>query len=85
MEIKVLGAGCAKCANTKKLISDVAAELGVAVDIEPVTDLMEITKYDVMSTPGVVIDGEVVSSGKVPTRAEVRVWIEERNRAGDDS
>jgi len=85
MEIKVLGAGCAKCANTKKLISDVAAELGVAVDIEPVTDLMEITKYDVMSTPGVVIDGEVVSSGKVPSRREVRAWIEERNRGGDDS
>jgi predicted thioredoxin/glutaredoxin len=55
------------------------------VEIEPVTDLMKITEYNVMSTPGVVIDGEVVSSGKVPTRAEVRVWIEERNRAGDDS
>ena len=85
MEIKVLGSGCAKCSNTKKLIADVAAELGMAVDIVPVTDLMEITRYDVMSTPGVVIDGEVVSSGKVPTRAEVRAWIEERNRGRDDS
>jgi len=85
MEIKVLGAGCAKCSNTKKLIKDVAAELGVEVEIEPVTDLMKITEYDVMSTPGVVIDGEVVSSGKVPTRGEVRAWIEERNRGGDDS
>src|SRR5450756_2307304 len=67
MEIKVLGAGCAKCANTKKLIADVAAELGVEVDIEPVTDLMEITKYDVMSTPGVVIDLSLIHISE-PTR-----------------
>lgn len=84
MEIKVLGSGCAKCANTKKLIADVAAELGVEVEIEPVTDLMKITEYNVISTPGVVIDGEVVSSGKVPSRGEVRAWIEERNRGRDD-
>ena len=80
MEIKVLGPGCAKCATTKKLIAEVVEELGVEVDIEPVTDLMEITEYNVMSTPGVVIDGEVVSSGKVPSRSEVKTWIEERNR-----
>ena len=85
MEIKILGSGCAKCSNTKKLIAGVAEELGVEVEIEPVTDLMKITEYDVMSTPGVVIDGEVVSSGKVPSRAEVRAWIEERNSSRDDS
>jgi small redox-active disulfide protein 2 len=79
MEIKVLGSGCAKCSNTKKLIADVASELGVEVEIEPVTDLMKITEYNVMSTPGVVIDGEVVSSGKVPSRDEIRTWIQERN------
>jgi len=75
VEIKVLGPGCAKCATTKKLISEVAEELGVKASIEPVTDLLEITKYDVMSTPGVVIDGKVVSSGKVPSRDEVKSWI----------
>jgi len=85
VEIKILGSGCAKCSNTKKLIAGVAEELGVEVEIEPVTDLMKITEYNVMSTPGVVIDGEVVSSGKVPSRAEVRAWIEERNSSRDDS
>ena len=75
MEIKVLGPGCARCSTTKKLISEVAAELDVKVTVEPVTDLLEITKYDVMSTPGVVIDGKVVSSGKVPSRDEVKSWI----------
>lgn len=75
MEIKVLGPGCAKCAKTKKLISQVVEELDVEASIEPVTDLVEITKYEVMSTPGVVIDGTVVSSGKVPSREEVKSWI----------
>jgi small redox-active disulfide protein 2 len=76
MEIKVLGPGCAKCSATKKLIAEVAEELGIEAGIEPITDLMEITKYDVISTPGVVIDGEVVSSGKVPSRDEVTAWIQ---------
>ncbi|MBU1672273.1 MAG: thioredoxin family protein [Actinobacteria bacterium] len=84
MIIEVLGPGCAKCASTKKLISEVAEGMGAEVSIEPVTDLMEITRYDVMSTPGVVIDGEVVSSGKVPSRQEIRVWIEERIGSADE-
>ncbi len=84
MEIKVLGPGCAKCEATKKLISEVAAEMGVEVQVEAVKDLMKITEYDVMSTPGVVIDGEVVSSVEVPSRAEVRAWVQEKNRSEDD-
>lgn len=78
MNIKVLGSGCARCSNTKKLIAQVAEELGVDVEIEAVTDLMKITEYDVISTPGVVIDGVVVSSGKVPSKRDVKKWIKER-------
>lgn len=77
MEIKVLGSGCAKCSSTKKLIAEVVEELGVDASVEPVTDLMKITEYHVMSTPAVVIDGKVVSSGKVPSRKEVAAWIRE--------
>lgn len=84
MEIKVLGSGCAKCSNTKKLIADVARELGIEVTVVPVTDLMKIAEYDVMSTPGVVIDGVVVSSGRVPKRSDVKAWLEERSARGDD-
>jgi len=84
MDIKVLGPGCARCEATKKLISEVAVEMGVEVQVEAVKDLMKITEYDVMSTPGVVIDGEVVSSGKVPSRAEIRAWVQEKNRSEDD-
>lgn len=75
MEIKVLGPGCARCSSTKKLIAEVIDELGIEASLVPVTDLMEITRYEVMSTPGVVIDGKVVCSGKVPSRDEVRSWI----------
>lgn len=75
MEIKVLGPCCSKCSTTKKLIAEVAKELGVEASIEPVTDVLEITEYDVISTPGVVIDGKVVSSGKVPTREDIKSWI----------
>ncbi len=78
MDIKVLGPGCAKCEAAKKVISEVAQELGVEVRVEAVRDLVKITEYDVMSTPGIVIDGEVVSSGKVPSRGEVRAWVKER-------
>jgi small redox-active disulfide protein 2 len=85
MEIKVLGPGCARCEVTKKLISDVAEEMGIEVRVEAVKDLMKITEYDILSTPGIVIDGEVVSSGKVPSRDEVRAWVREKNRSEDDS
>lgn len=81
----MLGPGCARCEAAKRLISEVATEMGVDVKVEAIKDLIKITEYDVMSTPGVVIDGEVVSSGKVPSRNEVRAWIEERNRERDDS
>jgi len=85
MEIKVLGPGCAKCEATKKLIYDVAEEMGIEVRVEAVKDLMKITEYDILSTPGIVIDDEVVSSGKVPSRDEIRNWVQERNRSEDDS
>ena len=50
--------------------------MGAEVKVEAVKDLMEIATYDLMSTPGVVIDGKVVSSGKVPTKKAVRSWIQ---------
>lgn len=85
MEITVLGPGCVRCENTEKLIMDVVAEMGVPVALRLVKDPMRIADYDIMSTPGVVIDGEVVSSGKVPSKREVRGWIEERLSSEDES
>ena len=72
---KVLGSGCKKCATTADLIAAKAAELGVEVSIEKVTDMGAIMGYGVMSTPGVVIDETVVHSGSVPSAQIVTGWI----------
>ena len=75
MEIKVLGPGCAKCKQTEKIVKDAVAEAGVAADVEKVTDMMAIAGYGVMSTPAVVVNGEVKSVGKVPTKEDVKSWM----------
>ena len=74
-DIKVLGTGCANCRNTIKLIEEVAAEKGVAVNLSKVEDLPQIMQYGVMSTPGVVIDGKVVHAGGIPDRAKISSWL----------
>ena len=75
MDIKVLGTGCANCKNTIALIEQVARDKGVPVTLAKVEELREIMGYGVMSTPGVVIDGKVVHSGGVPSRAKVEQWL----------
>ncbi|HED65045.1 MAG TPA: thioredoxin family protein [Planctomycetes bacterium] len=73
--IRILGPGCANCAKTANLIAEVARELGVDATIEKETDVATIMKYGAMSTPGVVIDEELVHAGGVPTVEEVRSWL----------
>ena len=78
-EIKVLGAGCANCKATTKLIEEVAAEKGVAIRLEKVEDVAAIMGYDVMSTPGVVVDGKVVHAGGIPEKEAINNWLEGEN------
>ncbi len=73
--ILVLGSGCANCQRTAALIEAVAAERGVAITLDKITDLAAIAGYGVMSTPGVVIDGAVVHAGGVPSRDAVEGWF----------
>ncbi len=75
MEIKVLGPGCAKCKKTEKIVKKVVAENGSDATVEKVTDLMEIAGYGVVSTPAVVVDGEVKCSGKVPGKDDIKSWL----------
>ena len=75
MEIKVLGPGCAKCEQTEKTVKEVVAEKGIAANIDKVTDVMEIAKYGVFGTPAVVVDGEIKSVGKIPTKDEIKGWL----------
>ena len=75
MEIKVLGPGCQKCEVTKKHVVEAVAEAGVDAKVDKVTDAMEIAGYGVFGTPAVVVDGEVKSVGKIPTKDEIKTWI----------
>jgi small redox-active disulfide protein 2 len=75
MEIKVLGPGCPKCQQTEKTVKEAVAESGVNASVEKVTDILKIGEYGVFGTPAVVVDGEVKSVGKVPTKEEVKRWI----------
>ncbi len=73
--IKVLGGGCANCQNTVKLVEEVALEKGIEINLEKVEDMQDIMAYDVMSTPGVVINETVVHRGSVPDRDKVEEWF----------
>jgi len=75
MEIKVLGPGCPKCQQTEKVVKEAVAESGVSANIEKVTDILRIGEYGVFGTPAVVVDGEVKSVGKIPTKEQVKEWI----------
>lgn len=72
MIIKVLGPGCANCANLEKAARQAVADLGIEATVEKVTDFPTIVGYGVMSTPGLVVDDKLVLSGRVPTAAQLR-------------
>ena len=75
MEIKVLGPGCPRCEATKNNVEEAVAESGLSAEIIKVKDAMEIAKHGVFGTPAVVVDGEVKSVGKIPTKDEIKGWI----------
>lgn len=75
MKIEVLGTGCAKCITLEKVVKEAIAKSGKFVQLEKVDDIMKIIEYQVVSTPGLVIDGKVVSTGKVLSVDEVLVYI----------
>ncbi len=74
--IKVLGSGCRNCETTAEMIARKAEEMGVEVQLEKVTDMAEIMAHGVMSTPGVVVNGELVHAGGVPSAEQVASWLQ---------
>ena len=76
MIIKILGPGCKNCVALTENTKEALAELGIKAEIEKVTDFMEIARYGVMSTPGLVIDDKVVSFGKVLKSKEIVKLLE---------
>jgi len=72
MNIKILGSGCANCVNLEKATRKAAEELGIDATFEKVTDYADIASYDIMRTPGLVVDEQVLLSGRVPTASQVK-------------
>lgn len=73
--IEVLGHGCRNCQRLEEIVREVVAEQGMEADVRHVTDDAEIVSRGVLSTPGLVIDGTVVSVGRVPTPEQVAGWL----------
>ena len=75
MEIEILGGGCPKCERLERLAREAAGELGIEATFTKVKEMDAIMAYDVMSTPALVIDGEVKSSGRIPRKEEIAGWV----------
>ncbi len=75
MRIKILGPGCARCDQLEKITKEVVKELGIDVSLEHVKDVKKIMEYPILHTPGLVLNEELVCSGRVPTKAEVTTYI----------
>jgi len=75
MKIKILGPGCARCRQLESTVKEVVTELGVEAMIEEVKDVKKIMEYPILTTPGLVLNEELVSSGQVPNKSEVTQLI----------
>ena len=78
MEIRILGTGCPRCNEVEKRTMNALAELSMAADVQKVKDINEIAKYSAFGTPGLVINGKVKSSGRIPSLEEIKNWIQQQ-------
>lgn len=74
-KIEVLGPGCANCVRLAANAREAVVMAGVEAEVVKVTDYAQIAAYGVMSTPGLVIDGKVVSYGRVPSAGDIALWL----------
>jgi small redox-active disulfide protein 2 len=77
LTIKVLGSGCANCKKVEAIAKQAVANMGVEAEVIKVTEYADIMEYNIMSTPGLVINEKLVSAGKIPNEAQVTSWLAE--------
>ncbi|MFB0565923.1 MAG: thioredoxin family protein [Candidatus Aminicenantaceae bacterium] len=77
MEIMILGPGCPRCGEVEKRTINALAELNVGADVQKITDFKKISEYKIFATPGLVINGKVKASGRIPSVDEIKKWIQE--------
>ncbi len=75
LTIKVLGSGCANCQKVEQIAKKVVGTLSVDATVQHVTDMKEIMRYSILTTPGLVVNEKVVCAGRIPSEAEVTNWI----------
>jgi small redox-active disulfide protein 2 len=75
LTIKVLGSGCPNCKKVEAITREALTNLGIEADLVKITDYNEIVNYPILSTPGLVINEELVCSGRIPSMGEVTTWV----------
>jgi small redox-active disulfide protein 2 len=75
LTIKVLGSGCANCKKLEALTRQTIDQMGIQADVIKVTEYPDIMAYNIMSTPGLVVNEKVVSTGRIPSTAEITTWL----------
>jgi small redox-active disulfide protein 2 len=75
VNIKVLGPGCANCKWMAQLVQKVAADRGLPIELEKVTEYADIMRWPILSTPGLVVHETLVVSGRIPSQDEIASWL----------
>jgi small redox-active disulfide protein 2 len=75
LTIKVLGSGCANCKRVEQIVRKVVTTLALEAEVIKVTDYNDIASYNILATPGLVINEKVVSSGRIPSESEITTFI----------
>lgn len=75
LEIKILGPGCPQCDQLEKTVRELLCELNLPAGLEHVRDMQEIAGYGIMTTPALLINGQVLAKGTVPAKAKMRKWL----------
>jgi small redox-active disulfide protein 2 len=75
LTIKILGSGCANCKQVEKIARKIVEDMALEAEIIKVTEYTDIMTYNILSTPGLVVNDKIVCSGRIPTPAEVTTWL----------
>ncbi|GAB3359510.1 MULTISPECIES: thioredoxin family protein [Giesbergeria] len=76
LTVKILGSGCSNCRKLEAVAREAATEAGIEAEFVKVTDMQAIMAYDLLSTPGLVINEKLVASGRIPNKADVQQWLQ---------